>query len=141
MMDIPLNISTMLERTEMFFAKKQVVSRTKNGIAHHTYREIGKRTRRLASALKTIGVRTGDQVGTFAWNHHRHLEAYFAIPGMGAVLHTINIRLSLNHIAYIINHVEDKVLWIEEDLVSSIEKYNLTQYDKVGKKKPVKVAA
>jgi fatty-acyl-CoA synthase len=88
----------------------------------HTYKEIGERTRRLANALKTIGVGTGDRVGTFAWNHHRHLEAYFAIPGMGAVLHTINIRLSPNHISYIINHAEDKVLLIDEDLVPFIEK-------------------
>ncbi|RAK23475.1 fatty-acyl-CoA synthase [Anoxybacillus vitaminiphilus] len=64
----------------------------------------------------------GDRVGTFAWNHHRHLEAYFAIPGIGAVLHTINIRLSPQHISYIINHAEDKVLLIDEDLLPFIEK-------------------
>jgi fatty-acyl-CoA synthase len=122
MMDIPLNISTMLERAEMFFPKKQVVSRTKSGIVRHTYKEIGERTRRLASALKSLGVEVGDRVGTFAWNHHRHLEAYFAIPGIGAVLHTINIRLSPNHVSYIINHAEDKVLLIDEDLVPFIEK-------------------
>jgi fatty-acyl-CoA synthase len=122
MMNIPLNISTMLERAEMFFPKKQVVSRTKSGIVRHTYKEIGERTRRLASALQTLGVKIGDRVGTFAWNHHRHLEAYFAIPGAGAVLHTINIRLSPNHISYIINHGEDKVLLIDEDLVPFIEK-------------------
>ncbi|HZG59880.1 MAG TPA: long-chain fatty acid--CoA ligase [Anoxybacillus sp.] len=122
MMDIPLNISTMLERAEMFFPKKQVVSRMKSGIVRHTYKEIGERTRRLASALKSLGVEVGDRVGTFAWNHHRHLEAYFAIPGIGAVLHTINIRLSLNHVSYIINHAEDKVLLIDEDLVPFIEK-------------------
>jgi fatty-acyl-CoA synthase len=122
MMNIPLNISTMLERAEMFFPKKEVISRMKGGIVRHTYKEIGERTRRLASALQTLGVKIGDRVGTFAWNHHRHLEAYFAIPGTGAVLHTINIRLSPQHISYIINHAEDKVLLIDEDLVPLIEK-------------------
>jgi fatty-acyl-CoA synthase len=88
----------------------------------HTYKEIGERTRRLASALKTLGVQTGDRIGTLAWNHHRHFEGYFAIPGIGSVLHTINIRLSPSHIKYIINHAEDKVLLIDEDLLPLIEK-------------------
>jgi fatty-acyl-CoA synthase len=122
MMNIPLNISAMLERAETFFPKKQVISRMSTGIKRHTYKEIGTRTRKLASALKKLGVHQGDRVGTFAWNHHRHLEAYFAIPGIGAVLHTINIRLSPQHIAYIVNHAEDKVLFIDDDLLPIIEK-------------------
>jgi fatty-acyl-CoA synthase len=122
MMNIPLNISAMLERAETFFPKKQVISRMATGIKRHTYKEIGTRTRKLASALKKLGVHQGDRVGTFAWNHHRHLEAYFAIPGIGAVLHTINIRLSPQHIAYIVNHAEDKVLFIDDDLLPIIEK-------------------
>ncbi|KPC99574.1 Long-chain-fatty-acid--CoA ligase [Geobacillus sp. BCO2] len=121
MMKTPLNISMMLERAEMFFPKKQVISRMKGGIVRHTYKEIGERTRRLSSVLKRIGVEVGDRVGTFAWNHHRHLEAYFAIPGIGAVLHTINIRLSPQHIAYIINHADDRVLLIDDDLLPAIE--------------------
>lgn len=122
MMNIPLNIATMLERAETLFPKKTVVSRMKTGIVRHTYQEIGERTRRLASALQQLGVQTGERVGTFAWNHHRHLEAYFAIPGIGAVLHTINIRLSPQHIAYIINHAEDRVLFIDDNLLPLIEK-------------------
>ncbi len=122
MMNVPLNIATMLERAEKFFPKKQVISRMKNGLVRHTYQEIGERTRKLASALRTLGVHTGDRVGTFAWNHHRHLEAYFAIPGIGAVLHTINIRLSPQHIAYIINHANDRVLLIDDDLLPLIER-------------------
>ncbi|AMX83945.1 fatty-acid--CoA ligase [Geobacillus subterraneus] len=121
MMKTPLNISMMLERAEMFFPKKQVISRMKGGVVRHTYKEIGARTRRLASVLKQLGVEVGDRVGTFAWNHHRHLEAYFAIPGIGAVLHTINIRLSAQHIAYIINHADDRVLLIDDDLLPAIE--------------------
>ncbi|MBO9129041.1 long-chain fatty acid--CoA ligase [Bacillus sp. 165] len=121
MMNVPLTITSMLERAEKFFKKKQVVSRTHSGITKYTYEEMGKRTRRLASALTKLGVQRGEKVGTFAWNHHRHLEAYFAIPGMGAVLHTINIRLSPSHISYIINHAEDELVFIDEDLVPLIE--------------------
>src|SRR5690554_1861514 len=112
MMDFPLLISTMLERAEKYFPKKEVISRTSVGIQRFTYQEIGKRTRALASALQKLGVEKGDRVGTFAWNHHRHLEAYFAAPGMGAVLHTINLRLSPEHLVYVINHAEDKVLLV-----------------------------
>jgi fatty-acyl-CoA synthase len=122
MMNVPLTISSMIERAETFFKKKQIVSRTHSGITRLTYEEMGKRTRRLASALAKLGVGRGETVGTFAWNHHRHLEAYFAIPGIGAVLHTINIRLAPNHVSYIINHAEDKVLFVDEDLVPLIEK-------------------
>ncbi|GGK30813.1 long-chain-fatty-acid--CoA ligase [Caldalkalibacillus thermarum] len=121
MMDIPLNVSSLLERAERFFPKKKVVSRTSTGIHELTYKEIGQRTRRLADALSQLGVKEGDRIGTLAWNHHRHLEAYFAIPGIGAVLHTINIRLSPEHIIYIVNHAEDKVLLIDEDLLPLIE--------------------
>ncbi|WP_099353374.1 long-chain fatty acid--CoA ligase [Fredinandcohnia onubensis] len=122
MMNVPLLVSSMLERAERYFPKKTVVSRTTTGIVTHTYKEIGERTRRLSSALDKIGVSKGDRIGTLAWNHHRHLEAYFAIPGIGAVLHTINIRLSPAHIVYIINHAEDKVLLFDEDLLPLLEK-------------------
>ncbi len=122
MMNVPLLVSSMLERAERYFPKKTVVSRTSTGIVTHTYKEIGERTRRLSSALEKIGVTKGYRVGTLAWNHHRHLEAYFAIPGIGAVLHTINIRLTPAHIVYIINHAEDKVLLFDEDLLPLLEK-------------------
>jgi len=122
MMNVQLTIAPMMERAEKYFSRKQVISRTSTGIYHFTYGEIGKRTRRLASALERLGVKRGDRVGTLAWNHHRHLEAYFAIPGMGAVLHTINIRLSPEHIAYVINHAEDQVLLIDDDLLPLVER-------------------
>ncbi len=124
MMNVPLTVGSMMERAEKFFPKKMVVSRTLSGIQRFTYKETGERTRRLASALEKLGVQQGDRVGTFAWNHHRHLEIYFAAPGMGAVLHTINIRLSPEHISYIINNAEDKVLFIDEDLLPLIERVN-----------------
>lgn len=122
MMNVQLSIGSMLERAEKYFPKKEIVSRTQKKIHRLTYEEIGRRTRQLAHALKELGVAKGERVGTFAWNHHRHLEAYFAIPGINAVLHTINIRLSAEHLTYIINHAEDKVLLIDEDLLPLIEK-------------------
>ncbi|BCB04175.1 long-chain fatty acid--CoA ligase [Bacillus sp. KH172YL63] len=122
MMNVPLTVGSMLERAEKFFPKKEIVSRTLSGIQRLNYKEMGERTRRLSSALEKLGVEKGDRVGTFAWNHHRHLEVYFAAPGMGAVLHTINIRLSPEHITYIVNHAEDKVLLVDEDLLPLIEK-------------------
>ncbi|MEH6943239.1 long-chain fatty acid--CoA ligase [Bacillus sp. JJ722] len=122
MMNVPLTVGSLLERAEKYFAKKEVISRTHSGIHRFTYKEIGERTRKLAHALDKLGVKRGERVGTLAWNHHRHLEAYFAAPGMGAVLHTINIRLSPEDIIYIINHAEDKVLLIDEDILPLVEK-------------------
>ncbi|NGQ93596.1 long-chain fatty acid--CoA ligase [Brevibacillus sp. SYP-B805] len=122
MMNVPLTLRSMLERAEKFFPRKEIVSRTSSGIFRYTYAEYGRRTRRLSSALASLGVKRGERVATFAWNHHRHLEAYFAIPCMGAVLHTINIRLSPEHIIYIVNHAEDRVMLVDEDLVPILEK-------------------
>lgn len=121
MMQTPLTMTQMINRAEKFFPKKEVVSRTASGIQRFTYRQIAERTRKLAEALQKLGVERGDKVGTLAWNHHRHLEAYFAIPCSGAVLHTINIRLSPQHIVFIINHAEDKVLLIDSDILPLIE--------------------
>ena len=122
MMQVPLTVHSLLERAEKVFPKKCVVSRTHDQLRRVTYKEIGERTRRLASQLVELQISRGDKVGTLAWNHHRHLEAYFAAPGIGAVIHTINIRLSPEHITYIINHAEDKVLLIDEDILPLIEK-------------------
>ncbi|MFS0784457.1 long-chain fatty acid--CoA ligase [Bacillus sp. 1P06AnD] len=122
MMNMPLTVGSLLERAERFYSKKQVISRTHAGIQRFTYKETGERTRKLAHALEKLGVAKGDRVGTLAWNHHRHLEAYFAAPGIGAVLHTINIRLAPEQISFIINHAEDRILLIDIDLVPLVEK-------------------
>lgn len=121
MMGTPLTIVDLIERAEKYFPKKEVISRTHTRTERLTYEQIGKRTRSLSSALENLGVKKGDRVGTLAWNHHRHLEVYFAAPSMGAVLHTINIRLSAEHLIYIINHAEDKVLFIDADLLPLVE--------------------
>ncbi|RID86150.1 fatty-acid--CoA ligase [Peribacillus asahii] len=121
MMNTPLILTQMIERVEKYFPKKEVVSRTDGGIHTLTYAQIAERTRRLASSFEKLGIQEGDRIGTLAWNHHRHLEAYFAIPCYGAVLHTINIRLSPEHVAYIINHAEDRLLLLDADLIPLIE--------------------
>ncbi|HET7579908.1 MAG TPA: long-chain fatty acid--CoA ligase [Bacillales bacterium] len=121
MMKTPLTLVSVIERAETYFPKKQVISRTSSGVHRLTYTEIGQRTRALSSALEKLGVGRGDRVGTLAWNDHRHLEAYFAAPCMGAVVHMINPCLSQDHLGYIINHAEDKVLLIDESFVSLVE--------------------
>ncbi|MER1984254.1 MAG: long-chain fatty acid--CoA ligase [Solibacillus sp.] len=122
MMQTPLLLTGLLERAETYYAQNQIISRTSDTKVHRlTYAEWGKRTRRLASALTKLGMQKGDKIASFAWNQHRHLEAYFAVPCTGAVLHMVNIRLSVEHISYIINHAEDKILLIDEDLVPLIE--------------------
>ncbi len=121
MMQTPLLLTQMMKRAEQYFSTKEVISRTESGVHRFTYKQIAERSRRLASALENLGVKEGDRVGTLAWNHHRHLEAYFAIPCSGAVLHTINLRLSPQHVSYIINHAEDEVLLLDSDLLPLIE--------------------
>lgn len=122
MMQTPLLLVDMLKRAETYYAHKQIISRTSETRIHRlTYAEWGKRTRRLAHALTKLGMKKGDKIGSFAWNQHRHLEAYFAVPCTGACLHMVNIRLSAEHISFIINHAEDKMLIIDEDLVPIIE--------------------
>src|SRR5699024_4123843 len=101
--------------------KKEVISRTHNGVQRFTYEETGKRTRALASALEELGVKKGDRVGTLAWNHHRPSGVDFAAPSIGAALHTINIRLSAELLIYNIDHAEDKLLLIDIDLLPLIE--------------------
>ncbi|MDD1503216.1 long-chain fatty acid--CoA ligase [Lysinibacillus sp. CNPSo 3705] len=118
MMDTPLLLTSFLDRAERFFHAKKIYSRTGSTLIHEfTYKDYVKRTRKLADALTKLGMKRGMKVGTFAWNHHRHLEAYFAVPCAGAVLHMINIRLAPEHIAYVINHAEDEILLIDDNLV------------------------
>lgn len=122
MMDRPLLLKTLLWRAERVFGDQEIVSRVEGEGRHrYTYAEYGKRVRRLAGALEGLGVGPGDRVGTLAWNTHRHFEAYFAVPCMGAVLHTINLRLFPDQIAHIINHADDRVLLLDPDLVPLVE--------------------
>ncbi len=121
MMNTPLLINHLFDYSMQASPNKEIVTRTTSGSFRYTYADFGRRTRQLSSALAQLGVQRGERVGTFAWNDHRHLEAYFAIPCMGAVLHTINIRLFPDQIAYIINHAEDRVLLVDPSLLPVLE--------------------
>ena len=103
------------------FPRKEIVTRVGENTHRYTYTDLFTRTARLGNALRELGVGKGDRVGTFAWNNYRHLEAYFAPPSIGAVVHTINIRLAADDMAYIINHAGDKVLLIDPDLAPLVE--------------------
>ncbi|KKN05339.1 hypothetical protein LCGC14_1088390, partial [marine sediment metagenome] len=124
MMDYPLTTNTILEYGNSAFPHKKLISHLPDGTRHeYTYGDLYKRTKQLANALtKKLGINKGDIVGTFAWNHYQHVELYYAIPGVGAVCHTINIRLSPQQTEFIINHSEDKVIFIDASLVPLLEK-------------------
>jgi fatty-acyl-CoA synthase len=121
MMDRQLLIKRLLWRAEHVFGANQVITGTGGGYEVCTYAELAVRVRKLVTALRGLGVRPGDRVLTLAWNSQRHLEAYFAVPGMGAVLHTGNQRLSPVQLAYTINHAGDRVVLVEPDLVPLLE--------------------
>ncbi|MEP7343857.1 MAG: long-chain fatty acid--CoA ligase [Gemmatimonadaceae bacterium] len=117
MMDVPLSTAAIIRRARLMHPGKAIVSRKPDKTIYRTsYGECIDRAAKLASALRRLGVRPGDRVGTLAWNHWRHLEAYFAIPSSGAVLHTLNLRLHPDDIAFICNHAEDKVVLIDKVL-------------------------
>ncbi|HAI97394.1 MAG TPA: long-chain fatty acid--CoA ligase, partial [Methylococcaceae bacterium] len=124
MMDYPLTLTNIVERLGLYYPATEVVSRMPDKTLHRTtYSDIHKRAKRLASALSKNGIKKGDCVATLMWNHYAHLEAYLGIPVMGAVIHTLNLRLSPEDIAYIVNHAEDKVLIIDDILLPLYEQF------------------
>ncbi len=124
MMDYPLTTNTILEYGNNVFHHKKIITYLPNGQRHeYGFGDMYKRCKRLANALtQKLGITKGDMVGTFAWNHGPHVELYYGISGIGAVCHTINIRLSSSQIEYIINNSEDKVIFVDATLVPLLEK-------------------
>ena len=121
MQDRPLMISDLIEFAAMNHADEEIVSRTVEGPIHrYTYKECASRARQLAKALEKLGIQQGDTLGTMAWNGYRHVEVYYAVSGMGAICHTINPRLFPEQLVYILNHAEDKVLFIDKTFVPLI---------------------
>jgi acyl-CoA synthetase (AMP-forming)/AMP-acid ligase II len=111
MMSKPLLISSIIEHAARHFGSNEIVSRRTEGDVHrYTYRECHQRAKKLANAFRKLDIKIGDRIATLAWNGYRHMEAYYAVSGSGAVLHTINPRLHPEQIAYIINHAEDQFL-------------------------------
>jgi 3-(methylthio)propionyl---CoA ligase len=122
MMDQPLLISNIIQFADRHYGTQEIVSRRVEGDLHrYTYRDCHTRSRQLASALQALGVALGDRVATLAWNGYRHLEAYYAVSGMGAVMHTINPRLFPEQIAYIVNHAEDQFLLFDATFLPLVE--------------------
>jgi fatty-acyl-CoA synthase len=118
MMDFPLTLSAIFRRAEQMFGRREIVSRLPDKSLHrYTCADWAARTRRLAQALIDQGIRPGDRVATLGWNHGSHLEAYFGIPLVGGVLHTLNLRLHPDELAYIVNHADDRAVLVDETLL------------------------
>jgi fatty-acyl-CoA synthase len=124
MQHTPLLMSNILDRGAKVAPDEEIVTATASGVRRQTYRELRDRAHQLAHALCDAGIGIGDRVGTFLWNGSRHLEAYHAIAGMGAVLHTLNIRLSDHDLEYIIDHAQDKLIIVDADVLPLLEKLN-----------------
>jgi fatty-acyl-CoA synthase len=113
-----LTVPAILRRAATIFGDRPIVSQGTDGSLHrYTYRDMAGRAHRLSRALRALGIRPGERVATLAWNHHRHLEAYFAVPSIGAVLHTLNLRLHHNDVSYIASHASDTALIVDESLL------------------------
>jgi fatty-acyl-CoA synthase len=120
--DHQLTLRHVLERMRGISGDKQVVTLTDDGVRRATYADVGARVDRLCRGLESLGIGAGDRVATFMWNSQEHLEAYIGVPCMGAVLHTLNIRLFAEQLTYIANHAEDQVVFVDDSLVPALEK-------------------
>jgi len=121
MMDTQLTLTPILERAARLFPKKEIVSKTDAGMHRYTYADFHARTHRLAWMLERLGVKPGDRIGSLCWNSYHHLELYFGVPCYGAVLHTLNLRLAPDQLAYIINHADDRVIFVDASLVGLLD--------------------
>jgi fatty-acyl-CoA synthase len=118
MMHFPLTLTHFLTRARELFPKGEVVSRRPDKSLHrHTWADVSTRSARLANALTRLGVKSGARVATLSWNHTEHLEAYLGVPAMGAVVHTLNLRLHPTELGYIARHAEDDVIIVDRSLL------------------------
>ena len=129
MMRTPLLVRAIAERAGQLFAEREVVSVTATGVERSSYGEVVERARRLASALHDLGIRPGDRVATFGWNSRRHLELYLAVPSMGAVLHTLNVRLFEDDLRYIVSHGEDRVIFLDASLADRMPSFEGVEHE------------
>ena len=118
--DFPLTITTILQHGALVFGRSECVTWQGGSARHTSYREIEQNARRLASALTRLGVGEGDPVATFCWNNQEHLEAYYAVPCMGAVVHTLNIRLPAHQLTHIVNDAQDKIIIVDGSLLPAL---------------------
>jgi fatty-acyl-CoA synthase len=133
MMDFPLTLQHVLDRAGRLFGASEIVSRLPDKSLHrYTFRDFHERTLALAGALQRLGIRKGDRVATLMWNHYAHVETYLAAPCIGAVLHTLNLRLHADDIAFIANHARDRVLIVDDVLLPLYEKFRAsTSFERV----------
>ncbi|MDR7414809.1 MAG: AMP-binding protein, partial [Armatimonadota bacterium] len=123
-MDFPLTTPRILDRARVYHADVGVVCRRPDrSLVRTTYGEVVRRARALASALRNLGVRPQDRVATLCWNHREHLECYLGVPASGAVLHTLNLRLHPEELAYIVEHAQDRVLVVDDVLLPLFETF------------------
>jgi fatty-acyl-CoA synthase len=123
MMQFPLTLVSLLERAGKLFSRTEIVSQRPDHSTHrYTYGDLYRRARALAAVLQDFGLVSGDRVATLMWNHYAHLESYFAIPAIGGVLHTLNLRLHPDELTYIVNHAEDRFLVVDDVLLPLFEK-------------------
>ncbi len=121
-MSYELTLASLLERVGTYFHDREVTSREPDGsVSRTTYGEVYGRSQRLASALRSLGIGRGDRVATLGWNHAHHLEAYLGVPVSGAVLHTINPRLHIDDLAYVVGTAEDRALLVDRSLLPLVE--------------------
>ena len=148
MQDTQLTIAAMLAHSRRVYATSVVRTFDGEGAREATYAQVGDRAERLAAALSALGIGAGDRVGTFLWNTQEHLESYLAVPSMGAVLHTLNLRLFPEQLAYVIDHAQDKIIIVDgtvlpllvavADQLPTVEAYILVgEGDTSGLGKPV----
>jgi fatty-acyl-CoA synthase len=116
MQDSPLSITEIFRHGAALYPDSEIITFEGERAKHTSYATVAERVNRLAGALRTLGVKPGDRVGTLCWNHQEHMEAYLAIPSMGAVLHTLNLRLPPPQLAQIINHAQDRVIIVDDSL-------------------------
>ena len=128
MMDVPLLISSLIKFADRYHGNTEIVTRTVEVPIHrYTYSEAHRRSKTLANALANLGVKKGDRIATLAWNTHRHLEIYYGVSGSGVICHTVNPRLFLEQIAYIINHAGDCCLFFDLTFSPIVEKSNISE--------------
>ena len=124
MQKVPLSLNQILERAGRLYPQSQIVSRLPDkSLKRHTFAEFYTRARRLAAALLALGLDKGDRVATLSWNHYAHLECYFGIPAAGGVMHTLNLRLAPDDIAYIANHAKDRFVIVDDVLLPLLAQF------------------
>ena len=122
MQDYPLTIQHVLWRSERLFSRKEIVTKREEGVHRYSYRDMTRRATQLANVLRKLGIKEGDRVATLAWNNYRHLEGYYAVPCMGAVLHTLNLRLFPDQLEFTIRDAGDKLIIVDKTLIPILNK-------------------